>query len=73
MSVKNINANFAVSELPPIEEDTTDGTVIYSRWESGTGVVVIRKLTIDGASITREVTSAAWADRATATYKPLYD
>ena len=30
MSVKNINPNFAVSDLPPI--------VIYQRWQSGTGM-----------------------------------
>ena len=69
----SINANFAASDLKPYKTDTTDGTVIYECWESGADPVVIRKTTIAGVVITVEVASAAWADRAAATYKPLYD
>jgi hypothetical protein len=71
----SIETSFIYKNSPfvPYQTDTTDGTVIYERWFSGTGFGFIRKTTIVGSVITREYTEKGkWANRTTTVYYPLY-
>jgi len=55
-------------DLEPTQQDITDGTVIYSRWTSGTGVEIIMKKALDGTVWTTSRARGLWTNRASLTY-----
>lgn len=57
-----------VLELNIYQRDTVSANEIYTRYQSGTGVVLIIKKSIAGTVETYEKTFDTWANRATATY-----
>lgn len=54
--------------LQPYQVDSATANIVYTRWTSGTGVILIMKKTTDTSVDTYTKTNDTWANRATATY-----
>jgi hypothetical protein len=59
--------------IPAYQIDEPDANTTYIRYDSGTGSVFIKKISVSGNVTTVEKAYATWANRAAATYTPIND
>lgn len=59
--------------LTPYVVDQTNSALIYMRYKSGTGSILIVRISSSSTLVTYEKAIDTWANRATATYSPIND
>jgi hypothetical protein len=59
--------------LQPYQVDEADASTTYIRYESGSGDVWLKKISVSGTVTTIEAAYDTWANRTTATYAPIND
>lgn len=60
-------------KFSPYQIDNADSTTAYIRYQSGTGVVYLKKWSVSSTITTIEYAYDTWANRATATYAAIND
>jgi hypothetical protein len=64
---------FSQRTLTPYFVDMTNAALIYMRYSSGSGNILIVRITTTSTSVAYEKAVTSWTARATATYTPIND